>query len=113
MDSTFPPVVMIVFPLLFLGAIVWIGSIFTLIRRLRNIHPETYRAMGEPRILFEYTLGQIKALIKPIKFILNREHKSLNDGYLSRLCDFMRILFVVYFAGFFGLFAYLMIVSRR
>jgi hypothetical protein len=92
MDSAFPPGVMIVFSLLFGGAVVWLGSVFTLIRRLEHNHPETSSALGEPRIILsEYTLGQTKALIMLIKFILKREHGPLNDEYLSRLCDFMRI----------------------
>jgi hypothetical protein len=91
MVSQLPLVVSILFPLLFVGAVLWLASIFLLIHRLKYHHPETYHAMGEPRIQSGYTLGQMKALIS----------------------DFMLILFVSYLVGFFVLLVSLMSASNR
>ena len=39
-----------------------------------------------------------------LKFLVTREHKALNDSYLSKLSDAMLAFFVVYTVLFFTLF---------
>lgn len=80
------------FNMLLLGAVVWIVSLDVLIRRLKEDHAETYRALREQR----------HPLTPLVRFVLRREHQSLNDTYLSRLCDFMRSLFIANTVGLFG-----------
>jgi hypothetical protein len=103
-----PPetVFQISFGLLFVMAAVWLGSVLILILRLEKSHPETYRAMGQPRFSRRYTAGQLKACAALLRFILKREHQSLNDASLSRLCDFLQSLFVAYVGGFVALLVY-------
>ncbi len=38
-----------------------------------------------------------------LKFLVVREHKVLNDRYLSKLSDFMLIFLAIYLLLFFGL----------
>ena len=84
------------FPILFVAAGVWLVSVFVLIRRLEYEYPETYQALGEPRFLDNSS----RSFLALLRFILKREHQSLNNPGLSLLCDFMRILFVAYLVGF-------------
>ena len=97
---------------LFVGAAIWLGSILTLMRRLEKNHPETYRALGEPSFHRRYTGEQLNAALALVIFILKREHRSLNDVNLSRLCDFMQLLFIAYLGGFIALLVYLLRADR-
>jgi hypothetical protein len=85
---------------LFVMAIVWLVSVYILIGKLELDHYETYHTLGEPRIGFDYTQQQLKAISALLGFILRRKHQSLNDKGLSRVCDFMAILFIMYVVGF-------------
>jgi len=99
-SRAFETVSPILFWPLFVMAIVWLGSVLFLTNKLAMDYPETYRALGEPGFHSEYTKEQTGALVALIRFILKREHHSLNDMGLSRLCDSMGILFITYMGGF-------------
>jgi hypothetical protein len=97
---------------LFLAGTIWIASVLILIRKLERAYPEMYHTMVEPRFQEYYTLQQIKSQTVLIKFIMKREHLALNDASLSYLCDFMRILFILYFVGFGALIVAIIIMRR-
>ena len=68
------------------------GTISTraLIQRLKAVHPERYKALGEPG-LFNYSRESQRALRL---FILDREDRDLNDPALSRMTARARVLYV-------------------
>jgi hypothetical protein len=108
MNPSFETILNLAFGLLFVAAITWLVSVFLLTRILKGKYPETYRALGEPgfHMYGDGTHLQFVPFLPLIRFILKREHHSLNDAALSRLCDFMRILFITYCLGFGALLIY-------
>jgi hypothetical protein len=89
------------FPILFGMVVVWFVLIKLLFNRLERDHPQKYEAMGRPSLFLRNSIAGGWATLK---FLLNREHKALNDEYLSKLSDTMLIYFAVYLLLFFGLF---------
>src|SRR3546814_494202 len=88
------------FALLFGMVIVWFLLIKILFNRLERAHPEKYEAMGRPSLFLRNNIATGWATLK---FIVAREHRSLNDVYLSKLSDCMLIYFAIYLLLFFGL----------
>lgn len=80
MNASVETVFNILFGLALVLAVVWLVSVDVLRRKLKEDHYETYHAVRNGMAL--------------TKFILKREYQSLDDTYLSRLCGFMRILFI-------------------
>jgi hypothetical protein len=89
------------FPLLFGMVIVWFVLIKLLFSRLERSHPQKYEAMGRPSLFLRNSIAGGWATFK---FLAGREHKSLNDSYLSKLSDAMLVFFAIYLLLFFGLF---------
>ncbi len=89
------------FPLLFGMVIVWLVLIKLLFNRLERSHPQKYEAMGRPSLFLRNSIAGGWATLK---FLAGREHKPLNDSYLSKLSDAMLVFFAVYLLLFFGLF---------
>jgi hypothetical protein len=89
------------FPLLFGMVIVWFVLIKLLFNRLERLHPQKYEAMGRPSLFLRNSIAGGRATFK---FLAAREHKSLNDSYLSKLSDAMLVIFAIYLLLFFGLF---------
>lgn len=85
---------------LFGMVIVWFVLIKILFNRLEQAHPEKYEAMGRPSLFLRNNIATGWATLK---FIVAREHRSLNDGYLSKLSDSMLVYFAIYLLLFFGL----------
>ncbi|QNN47485.1 hypothetical protein H9L17_04930 [Thermomonas brevis] len=88
-------------PIFFGIVIVWFILIKLLFNRLELYHPQKYEAMGRPSLFLRNTIAGGWATLK---FLVAREHKSLNDSYLSKLSDFMLVFFAAYLLLFFGLF---------
>ncbi len=89
------------FPVLFGMVIVWFVLIKLLFNRLERAHPRKYEAMGRPSLFLRNSIAGGWATLK---FLTVREHKALNDSYLSKLSDAMLVFFAVYLLLFFGLF---------
>ena len=89
------------FPVLFCMVIVWFVLIKLLFNRLEKFHPQKYEAMGRPSLFLRNT---IVGGLATLKFLVAREHKTLNDAYLSKLSVFMLVFFAVYLLLCFGLF---------
>jgi hypothetical protein len=89
------------FPVLFGMVIVWFVLIKLLYKRLEREHPQKYEAMGKPSLFLR---NHISGSFATLKFLVSREHKALNDGYLSKLSDAMLVFFAIYLLLFFGLF---------
>ena len=89
------------FPLLFGMVIVWFVLIKLLFNRLERSHPQTYEAMGKPSLFLRNSIAGGWATLK---FLVTRQHKPLNDSYLSKLSDAMLAFFAIYLLLFFGLF---------
>ena len=87
------------FAFLFGMVIVWFVLIKILLNRLERAHPEKYEAMGRPSLFLR---NNIAAGWATLKFIVAREHRSLNDGYLSKLSDSMLVYFAIYLLLFFA-----------
>jgi len=81
--------------------IAWLIMIVALQKRLKSIHIEKYKEMGEPSFFFN---NSIKSGLATIRFLFKREHKKLNDKTLSILSDIMLMLFLVYIILLIGLF---------
>ena len=73
--------------------IVWFVMINALWKRLRTMHPNKYRIMGEPSL---FPKNSFKCGLATIKFLFLREHKELNDKSLSLLSNSMLLLLAVY-----------------
>jgi hypothetical protein len=87
-------------PVLFGMVLVWFVLVKLLFNRLESTHPAKYEAMGRPSLFLRNT---IEGGWRFLKFLLTREHRSLNDGYLSKLSDGMLVFFVIYLLLFVGL----------
>jgi hypothetical protein len=90
----------LLFPVLIGMVIVWFVLIKILFNRLESLHPLKYEAMGRPSLFLRNNIATGWATLK---FIVAREHKTLNDSSLSKLSDFMLVFFAIYLLLFFGL----------
>ena len=88
------------FAVLFGMVIVWFVLIKLLFNRLEVAHPQMYDAMGRPSLFLRNNIATGWATMK---FLFAREHRSLNDSYLSKLSDAMLVFFAIYLFLFFGL----------
>ena len=89
---------------LFAMVIVWFVLIKLLFNRLERTHAQKYEAMGRPSLFLRNNIATGWATLR---FLVAREHRSLNDSYLSKLSDGMLIFFIVYLMLFFGISAWL------
>jgi hypothetical protein len=89
------------FIVLFGMVIAWFVMIKLLFNRLERAHPQKYEAMGKPSLFLRNNIATGWATMK---FLIAREHRALNDGYLSKLSDAMLAFFAIYLLLFFGLF---------
>ena len=88
------------FSVLFGMVVVWFVLIKMLFNRLEVAHPQKYEAMGRPSLFLRNNIATGWATMK---FLFAREHRSLNDSYLSKLSDAMLVFFAIYLLLFFGL----------
>ena len=88
------------FAVLFGMVIVWFVLIKLLFNRLEVAHPQKYEAMGRPSLFLRNNIATGWATTK---FLVARQHRSLNDSYLSKLSDAMLVFFAIYLLLFFGL----------
>lgn len=79
----------------------WFAMNMMLFRLLKARHPEKYKEMGEPSLFWN---SSMKAGWAIFKFLMNREHKALNDGVVSLLSDSMLMVFIGYWILFFWFF---------
>ena len=91
----------VLFPLLFIMAFGGLGLTKLLLSRLERAHPDKYEAMGKPSLFLRNNISNAWATQK---FIFCREHKTLNDKYLSKLSDVILVLSSIYFLLFIGVF---------
>jgi hypothetical protein len=89
------------FPILFGMVIAWFVLIKLLFNRLERAHPQKYEAMGRPSLFLRNSISGGWATLK---FLATREHKALNDKYLSKLSDAMLAFFGIYLLLFVALF---------
>ena len=81
--------------------LVWFVLLKLLVNRLEQAHPQKYAAMGRPSLFWR---NSPSASLAVLNFLIVREHRALNDSYLSKLSNLMLILLVVYVVLFVGLF---------
>jgi hypothetical protein len=89
------------FSILFGMALVWLVLVKLLFRRLERNHPEKYVDMGRPSLFMRNNLSGGIAMLK---FLAMREHRKLDDGFLSKLSNGMLVFFAVYIVLFLTLF---------
>lgn len=85
---------------LFVMVIVWFVLLKVLFSRLERKHPEKYEAMGKPSLFLRNNIATGWATMR---FLFAREHRALNDSYLSKLSDSMLAYLSAYLLLFFGL----------
>ena len=95
------PLFPVIFAMLFGMVIVWFVLIKLLFNRLERHHLKKYEAMGRPSLFLR---NSIEGGWATLKFLVTREHRSLNDSYLSKLSDAMLVFFAIYLLLFLGLF---------
>jgi hypothetical protein len=88
------------FVVLFGMVVVWFVLIKLLFNRLEAAHPQKYEAMDRPSLFLRNNIATGWATMK---FLFAREHRTLNDNYLSKLSDAMLVFFAIYLLLFFGL----------
>lgn len=98
MNSQSPSIIYVA--LLFGMVLVWFVLITLLFNRLESMHPKKYEAMGRPSLFLR---NNIETGWTTMKFLFTREHRPLNDPYLSKLSDTMLVYFAAYLLLFFGI----------
>jgi len=73
--------------------LVWFVLIKKLFNRLESAHSKKYEAMGKPTLFLRNNIATGWATIK---FLIAREHRTLNDKCLSRLSDAMLVFMIIY-----------------
>ena len=94
-----PELLFLLGPLLFGLVLVWFVLIKLLFKRLEASHPQKYESMGRPSLFLR---NNIATGFATMKFLFAREHRALDDGYLSKLSDFMLAYIVAYLVLFFA-----------
>jgi hypothetical protein len=77
------------FPMVFL----WLGLCWWVFRRPKTQHSATFRALGSPSLFWNNSLRTGWSFMR---FLYRSEWKDLDDPILSRVCQFMSVLFVLY-----------------
>ena len=88
------------FPVIMVMGLIWFAMIITLFKRLKSKHPEKYIEMSEPSLFWN---NSMKTNWYTLKFLFGREHKELNDNFLTSLSDSMLVFSVIYLLLFFGI----------
>ena len=96
-----------IFAILACMVLVWFILVKMLFNRLESSHPAKYEAMGRPTLFLRNSPAGAFAMLK---FLVAREHKILDDSYLSKLSDAMLVFLLTYTVLFLALF--FSIVSR-
>lgn len=71
-----------------------------LFSRLERSHPNKYLAMGRPSLFLR---NNPLSAFATLKFLIRREHRSLDDPGLSKLSTFMLWFLIVYLLLFVAL----------
>jgi hypothetical protein len=98
------------FGILFAMAVIWLGLIFWMFRRLRVRHVATYEAIGSPSLFWNNSMRNNWLFIK---FLFQGQWRSLDDAQLAGVARFMQVMFVVYIAGFIALCAAFLIAGVK
>ena len=85
-----PPIVAVVFALMFAAIIAWLVSVHLVLRRVQRAHPELYEDMGRPHVILNNTPQNNGPVLS---LILGRGYRGLQDPVLERLGDRARIVF--------------------
>ena len=88
------------FSVMMVMVLIWFAMLITLFKRLKSKHPEKYVEMSEPSLFWN---NSMKTNWYTLKFLFGREHKGLNDNFLSSLSDSMLVFFSIYLLLFFGI----------
>lgn len=86
-------IVLLFFAMLSL-AIIWLVLVQILFRALANRHPEMHKRIGSPRGF------ETQATSSLLSFLLTRKPESLGDRAILVQTNAMRVLLIVYVAGF-------------
>jgi hypothetical protein len=70
------------------------------LRRLRAAHPETWRSLGQPSVVY---YGSRLTGWNVMRFLRNRSYRSLGDPYLDSVCRAYVVCATVYTLAFLGL----------
>ncbi|HVP08287.1 MAG TPA: tetratricopeptide repeat protein [Burkholderiales bacterium] len=110
-------ILLLMFWLLFAMATVWLVCVVRFVRLVRDSHPEAYGAMNLDEMWPKDAGGWLrghnnaKAVSAMLRFVLRREDRTLQDSQLSRLCAFMKSLFVAFVGGFATLIAGMLVFA--
>lgn len=79
----------------FLGCMVFVWFVLckVLFNRLERNHSQKYDAMGRPSLVLRNNIANNWSFFK---FLARREYATLNDTFVTKLCEVMRIYFVAY-----------------
>lgn len=82
-----------------LSVLVWFVVASRLFRLLRSDHPNAYEALGSPSLFYN---NSIRHSWLGLKFLFSGAYRELDDRRVTKICNFMRVFFVVYTILFFG-----------
>jgi hypothetical protein len=88
---------------LILASFGWFFLVSKVFSILKKRHQMAYESLGKPSPLFQ---NGLRKNIGAIRFLRKGHYLSLNDGELTRLCNFMRSFYycyIVFFMTFVGL----------
>jgi hypothetical protein len=89
-------------------ALVWLVFLKLIFNRLEAAHPQKYEAMGRPSLFLRNNDAAAWAIMK---FLIAREHRTLNDKYLTKLSDTMLVFSTIYLLLFFYVFVFVLHVA--
>jgi hypothetical protein len=87
----------IAWAILLVLAIIWLGLVLWLFRRLRRFHSATYESIGSPT-LFWNNSPRLNLLFA--RFLFSSQSSQLGDPALSTVCWVMRVLLCIYMVLF-------------
>lgn len=88
-----------------LGSLVVIGLLLynSVLKKLRRDHNGTWESLGSPSLFLNNSLVNSARVLG---FVFMRKHRSLKDGTLSSICDFLLVYYLI-FSAYFVVYIYL------
>lgn len=113
----------LMFAPLFAMAAIWIYCVVRFVQLVRDNQPGLYDAMDLDEMWPEDLAGWLRGhnnsrpVMAMLRFVLKREDRALKDPRITRLCAFMKSLFIAFVGGFailfFGMFGYALLHPDR
>jgi tetratricopeptide (TPR) repeat protein len=88
---------MIIFILGFIGALAWLFMKRGFTRRLHELYPKVYAALGRPPLEYQrfYTKSELSGSVSLLRYLIAGRYRGLGDEGFVRFADKLRALFFI------------------